>query len=527
MSTTPRKRTHRPQAPHRRGAAAAILDAAGASSPSAATTPPSIDDIARDGGVSKALIYEHFASKQELHAELLEQHAGELFERLAAAIADAGQGGAGAARRRVRRLLRASSRSTASPGGCCSARPPTPRRWRVLDRIAAAGDRAWWPALIAEDPARGPRATTSAHARARHPAARPDARGRRAVARQLVGRPPGAAARADRGDDDGLRLARARAAQPGRALAAAAAGVNFARDVVDAADPARPALVALGARRRAARDRLRRGGRPLRPAGRRAGRARRGPRRRGDDADRQPARVGLRDGRLLAPRGGGPALHRAAAARRPARAHGAGGAARGRGGRARRRTCSTQAGFDGAAARACRTSGCSRTPSRPPAAELDPERPGADRVHLGHRRRAQADPPRRALPRGPARAGRALVRRPAGRPVLVHGGERLVAVRAQRLRGGLAARRRGPAARRPLRPRRAARAARARAGRRALHVPHRVPRDRQARRAAPAARAAPRRGRRRAAQPRGGARVAGGGRAWRSTTATARPRPAR
>ena len=26
----------------------------------------SIDDIARDGGVSKALIYEHFTSKQEL-----------------------------------------------------------------------------------------------------------------------------------------------------------------------------------------------------------------------------------------------------------------------------------------------------------------------------------------------------------------------------------------------------------------------------------------------------------------------------
>jgi AcrR family transcriptional regulator len=53
----------------------------------------SIDDIARDGGISKALIYEHFSSKQELYAELLEEHAGVLFERLAAGIAEAGSEG--------------------------------------------------------------------------------------------------------------------------------------------------------------------------------------------------------------------------------------------------------------------------------------------------------------------------------------------------------------------------------------------------------------------------------------------------
>ncbi|MBI5104887.1 MAG: TetR/AcrR family transcriptional regulator [Solirubrobacterales bacterium] len=41
----------------------------------------SIDDIASQAGVSKALIYEHFASKRELHDELLEEHAGELFRR--------------------------------------------------------------------------------------------------------------------------------------------------------------------------------------------------------------------------------------------------------------------------------------------------------------------------------------------------------------------------------------------------------------------------------------------------------------
>ncbi len=46
----------------------------------------SIDDIARAAGVSKALIYEHFASKQELYASLLDQEADELFARLASAV---------------------------------------------------------------------------------------------------------------------------------------------------------------------------------------------------------------------------------------------------------------------------------------------------------------------------------------------------------------------------------------------------------------------------------------------------------
>lgn len=44
----------------------------------------SIDLIAREAGVSKALIYEHFAAKRELHASLLQQHVGELFARLQA-----------------------------------------------------------------------------------------------------------------------------------------------------------------------------------------------------------------------------------------------------------------------------------------------------------------------------------------------------------------------------------------------------------------------------------------------------------
>ena len=100
---------------------------------------------------------------------------------------------------------------------------------------------------------------------------------------------------------------------------------------------------------------------------------------------------------------------------------------------------------------------------------------------------------------------------PPRRPCLVHGRERLVAVRTQRVRGCLAARRNGAAPRRPLRPRRAARAARARARCRALHVPHRVPRDRQTRGAPPAGSSASRPRRRGAAQPGGRARLAGGG----------------
>ena len=49
-----------------------------------------------------------------------------------------------------------------------------------------------------------------------------------------------------------------------------------------------------------------------------------------------------------------------------------------------------------------------------PVAELGARGSGADRVHVGHLRRAEADPPRRALPGRPARPGRALVRGPPG-----------------------------------------------------------------------------------------------------------------
>ena len=47
----------------------------------------SIDEIAQPAGISKALIYEHFPSKRDLHASLLERHVQEIFERLAEAAA--------------------------------------------------------------------------------------------------------------------------------------------------------------------------------------------------------------------------------------------------------------------------------------------------------------------------------------------------------------------------------------------------------------------------------------------------------
>jgi AcrR family transcriptional regulator len=68
----------------------AILDSALAVFADRGYHASSIDDIAREGGVSKALIYEHFDSKQKLYEELLEQHAGELLERLGAAMDEAG-----------------------------------------------------------------------------------------------------------------------------------------------------------------------------------------------------------------------------------------------------------------------------------------------------------------------------------------------------------------------------------------------------------------------------------------------------
>ena len=64
----------------------AILDAALTAFSQKGYHATSIDDIAREAGVSKALIYEHFASKQELHADLIARNARELTQRVAGAL---------------------------------------------------------------------------------------------------------------------------------------------------------------------------------------------------------------------------------------------------------------------------------------------------------------------------------------------------------------------------------------------------------------------------------------------------------
>jgi len=71
---------------------AAILDAAMKVFADRGYHASSIDEIAREAGVSKALIYEHFASKQALWASLLDTQAAEIFRRLAAGAATAQPG---------------------------------------------------------------------------------------------------------------------------------------------------------------------------------------------------------------------------------------------------------------------------------------------------------------------------------------------------------------------------------------------------------------------------------------------------
>jgi AcrR family transcriptional regulator len=70
----------------------AILDAALEVFAGRGYNGASIDEIAQTAGISKALIYEHFPSKRELHVSLLERHVQEIFERLAAAAANSDPG---------------------------------------------------------------------------------------------------------------------------------------------------------------------------------------------------------------------------------------------------------------------------------------------------------------------------------------------------------------------------------------------------------------------------------------------------
>jgi AcrR family transcriptional regulator len=83
MSSRPAPARKRLTAEARR---AAILDSASAVFSARGYHSASIDDIAGEAGVSKALIYEHFASKQELYADLIARNARELTQRVAAAL---------------------------------------------------------------------------------------------------------------------------------------------------------------------------------------------------------------------------------------------------------------------------------------------------------------------------------------------------------------------------------------------------------------------------------------------------------
>ena len=71
---------------------AAILDAALEVFGHRGYHAASIDEIAQTAGISKALIYEHFPSKKDLHVSLLERHVGEILRRLAR-VADTSEPG--------------------------------------------------------------------------------------------------------------------------------------------------------------------------------------------------------------------------------------------------------------------------------------------------------------------------------------------------------------------------------------------------------------------------------------------------
>jgi AcrR family transcriptional regulator len=71
---------------------AAILDAALDAFAGRGYHETSLDAVAERAGISKALIYEHFSSKRELHGALLETYVGELLGRVTEATARAEPG---------------------------------------------------------------------------------------------------------------------------------------------------------------------------------------------------------------------------------------------------------------------------------------------------------------------------------------------------------------------------------------------------------------------------------------------------
>ena len=300
--------------------------------------------------------------------------------------------------------------------------------------------------------------------------------------------------------------------------------MNFARDVVDAAPPGRARDGVRRPERRAARVVHGRGRRRVGPRGRRARRARRRARRRGDDAvGNRPEWVltmvaCFRLGAVVLPcteqLRAGDLRHRLAVA-----AAAAGRVRRAQRGRARRRRARLRR-----AARAGSRADGRASPCRPPSSRRTTR--ASSRSPRARRGAPKAVLHGQRYLRGQALQAEHWLDAAPGRARVVHGGDRLVEVGAQRVHRAVAARRRGAAPRRALRSRRAARAARARARRRPVHGAHGVPRHRRARDAARHAVAARPRRRRRGAGPGGAAGLARGRPGCGSATATARRRRA-
>jgi AcrR family transcriptional regulator len=111
----------------------------------------SLDDIAHAAGVSKALIYEHFSSKRELHGSLLDARAAEIFARLQAA-AERGETGEQRLRNGIdaflrfveehREAWRALFRDAADPEVAAVVARVQAQATGVIARLIASGPRA-------------------------------------------------------------------------------------------------------------------------------------------------------------------------------------------------------------------------------------------------------------------------------------------------------------------------------------------------------------------------------------------------
>ena len=115
---------------------ALILEAARAAFADGGYHGTSLEEVAERAGVSKALLYEHFSSKRELHAAMLEMHALGLVETLNLALAGADPG-----EDRLRSGLEAFFSYAEERRGV----------WRIMFRNAGDPDVAHWVARIRDE----------------------------------------------------------------------------------------------------------------------------------------------------------------------------------------------------------------------------------------------------------------------------------------------------------------------------------------------------------------------------------------